>query len=106
MSLKRVEGNEARITRVNRTQNTFEIEVEASRPSRILLNSNFERGWKTDLGTVVETQKLLAVDVPEGHHHFFVRYWPHGFSVGLILFPLALLRDVALRARVRVRADA
>jgi hypothetical protein len=75
----------AKVTAVDRTQNSFTIDVDASRPARILLNSAFDRGWRASDGTVVREGKLLAVDVPEGHHHVVVRYWPHGLTLGFLL---------------------
>jgi hypothetical protein len=75
----------ATVAAVKRTQNTFTMDVDASRPSRILLNSAFDRGWRASVGTADREGKLLAVDVPAGHHHVVVRYWPHGLTLGFVL---------------------
>jgi hypothetical protein len=75
----------AKVTAVERTQNTFVIDEDASRPTRIFLNSGYDRGWRSDVGSVVREGKLLAVDVPAGHNHLVVKYWPHGLTLGFLL---------------------
>lgn len=74
----------------NRTQNTFTIDAVAERPGRILVNSGFERGWRSDVGTVTQENLLLAVDVPAGRHRIHLSYVPKGlyagFAVSLVTF--------------------
>jgi hypothetical protein len=77
----------------NRTQNTFALDVVASAPSKILLNSTFDLGWRTNVGTLREENRELVLDVPEGRHHVAIRYWPRLMSAGIVVnvFGLALL---------------
>jgi hypothetical protein len=79
----------ASVTNVSRTQNTFTFDVDGARPAHVLLNSTWDRGWRTSVGTVVEDSELLSVDVPAGFHHVKVEYWPHGLTAGLTLTGLA-----------------
>jgi hypothetical protein len=81
----RAADDRAVVTAVDRTQNSFVLDVDANRPARILLNSGFDRGWGSDEGTVVREGKQLAVDVSPGHHHVVVKYWPHGLTLGFFL---------------------
>ena len=75
----------------NRTQNTFTVDVTATKPTRIFLNSGFERGWRSDVGEVTQENFLLAVDVPAGHHHIRLAYVPKGLYLGFFLTALGLL---------------
>jgi hypothetical protein len=83
----------------NRTHNTFTLDVNATRPSRVLLNSGYDRGWQTTVGTVVNDNALLAVDLPEGHHRVELRYWPRRLTLGIWLSVLGLLGSLAFLFR-------
>jgi hypothetical protein len=95
----------ATIDAVARTHNKFVLDVTATRPTRILLDSAYEESWRSDVGAVVDDHDLLAIDVPAGHHHIKARYWPRRFTIGLVVSFVAivaslgyLLRDRALNA--------
>ncbi len=100
----------ATVDRVVRTQNTFSFDVNASRPTRILLNSGYDEGWRANLGIPVESAGgLLAVDVPSGWHYVKVKYWPRlltlGFWLsGLSALGIAIFFVVDARWRRRARA--
>ncbi|HEY8077633.1 MAG TPA: hypothetical protein VIF62_26080 [Labilithrix sp.] len=81
----------AHVMAVTRTTSTFTVEVDASRPARILLNSAYDKGWGSDVGSVVEQTHMVAVDVPAGHNVLHVRYWPKKLTLGLILTAIGLL---------------
>jgi len=91
----RAASPKAVIRSVDRTQNTFTVEVHASAPSRVLLNTAYDRGWTSSVGTVVEKDKLLAVDVPAGDFRMVVRYWPRGLTPGLWLSGITVTALVA-----------
>jgi hypothetical protein len=75
----------------NRTANTFTVDLDVKRPTRILLNSAFAPGWQTDVGTVVEHEHLLAVDVSAtGRYRMKLRYWPQRLTLGLVLSAISL----------------
>lgn len=50
------------------------LEVDAKKPARILVNQNYNPHWRSDVGTVVDSDRLLAVDVPAGKHLVTLRY--------------------------------
>jgi hypothetical protein len=85
----------AKVLSVRRTQNTFTLEVDANEPARILLNSTYDRGFRTDVGEIVEVKMQLALDVPPGRHTIHVRYWPHGLTAGFILSALSMIGTAA-----------
>jgi hypothetical protein len=86
----------ATVTAVSRTQNTFTIEVDASRPSRVLVNSTYDKQWRSDVGHVVNQDNLLVVDVPEGHSVMHLRYLPRLFWPGVMLTLLGIAATTGL----------
>ncbi len=92
----------ANVMVANRTQNTFDVDVEVTRPTRIVLNSGYERGWRASVGTVADQAKLLAVDLPPGHHKLHVWYWPHGLTAGFVMAALGIALSTAVLARKRI----
>jgi hypothetical protein len=80
----------------NRTQNTFTLDVGAAHAGRVLLNSTFDLGWRTDVGTLSEENKELVLDVPAGEHHVKIEYWPHGLTAGIVINTLGLIGLVGL----------
>lgn len=90
----------------SRTQNTVTIDVHAEAPGQVLINSGYDRGWQTSVGTVVRSGKQLAVDVPAGDHVVAMRYWPRTLTLGLIITAVTVLvlAFVAVRSR-RARRD-
>lgn len=90
----------------NRTQNTFTIDVVASRPGRVLVNTSYDRGWRTDVGTTADASKQLAIDVPAGRNRLHVAYWPHGLTAGFLLSALGIAGVIAFFVRrARQRAN-
>ncbi len=83
----------------NRTHNTFTIDVDAKAPGRILLNSAYDQGWNSDVGSVVLDHDLLAIDVPEGKHRLHVKYWPKKLTLGFTLSAIGLLGCLLFFAR-------
>jgi hypothetical protein len=95
----RASGETGTIEQVSRTQNTFTVDVDARAPTRVLLNSAYDVGWQSTVGSVVDVSGQLAVDVPEGHHHLVARYWPRRLTLGFWLSGLTLLGALAFLAR-------
>ena len=102
-------GEGAAVTNVRRTHNTFTFDVQTAAPTRILLNSAWDRGWRSDVGEVVENDnKLLAVDVPAGQSTVHVRYWPNYLTLGIVVNALAIAFVIAFfvrRLRFARKAD-
>jgi hypothetical protein len=81
----RATNADATIRSVTRTQNGFTIDIDARQPTRLLLNSAYDRGWRASVGTTTHSGHQLAVDVPAGACVITVRYWPHGLTFGFWL---------------------
>jgi hypothetical protein len=64
----------AEVKRVKWSPNAIVLDVNAKDATRIFVNQNWARQWRTNLGTVRNDQGLLAVDVPEGHHTLKLDY--------------------------------
>lgn len=99
-----VDPQQALVTNVHRTMNRLFFDVEVRTPSRVLLNLPWERGFRTNVGTLVDDQKLLALDLPKGKHRVRVRYWPFGLTVGLWASGLGLLASILYLSRRPIRA--
>lgn len=103
-------GTGATVVSAKRTHNTFTIEVNAERPSQILVNSAYDRGWQTSVGAVVDANHLLAVDVPAGHHTIQMRYWPRRMTLGVTISLVGVVGVVGFfvwrRRRRRVSSPA
>lgn len=108
----RAQGEGAVVEGASRTHNTFTVDVVATAPSRILLNSAFDPGWQASVGAVVEDGKMLAVDVPPGRHRIRMKYWPRRLTAGIALSVLGLVFVVVFFVRgarpssLRRRAEA
>ena len=102
----RAAGPGAVVEVANRTANTFTIDVDVKTPSRVLVNSSYDRGWRTDVGVAVEQDKQLAIDLPPGRHRVHLKYWPHGLTAGLALTALGLVGVVGFFVRDRRRRRA
>jgi hypothetical protein len=88
-------GAKVVVTNVVRTQNKFSFHVEAEAPGRVLVNSGYDRGFRSNVGTVAEENKLLVLDVPQGSHDVRMEYWPHGLSLGFFLTFVGLAGSIA-----------
>lgn len=88
----------------SRTQNKFFIDVDAKAPGRVLVNSPYDRGWRSNVGKVDNANNLLVVDVPAGQHHLTVSYWPHGLTAGFFMTAAGLVLVGLFFARDRLRA--
>ena len=84
------------VSNVSRTQNTFTIEVEATRPSRVLVNTTYDKQWRVDIGGTASLNSLLVIDVPEGHAVLHAQYLPRLFWPGVLLTLLGIAGTSAL----------
>lgn len=74
----------AKVKRVRWTPNAIDLHVEASAATTVLINQNWARGFRTNVGTVRSHDGLLAIDVPAGVHELTVRYRDPMIFVGLV----------------------
>jgi len=90
----RAANDRAIVEKVTRTQNTFVVEVDAKEPARILFNTAYDKGWRSDVGAASEQSKQLVVDVPAGKHRMLVRYRPPTFVRGVVLTILGTIGSI------------
>jgi hypothetical protein len=67
----------------NRTSSTFSVDADVKKESVILLNSGYAAGWQSNVGQVIEWDKLLAVRLPPGYHKVRMQYWPRRMNLGI-----------------------
>ncbi len=84
------------VSSVSRTPNTFTIDLDATRPSTVLVNSTFDKQWRTDTGQLRNMDNLLVLDVPPGHSIVHLRYLPRLFWPGVFLTLLGIAATSAL----------
>ena len=70
------------------------VDVNVKRPARILLNTGYDKGWRTDVGKPGEQNKQLIVDLPPGRHRVHVKYWPATLTAGFVLTALGIVGSV------------
>lgn len=73
----------ATVRRVRWTPNEIELDVEARRATRVLINQNHHKYWRSSVGAVVSHQGLLAIDVPAGRHRVKLRFVDRWLQLGI-----------------------
>jgi hypothetical protein len=91
------------VTRRKWTPNRIDLTVELSRPATVLVNQNWNSGWRASAGTVRSANGLLAVDLPAGRTELRLRFLPGSVLVGLLITLLAIGATVILWRRDRQR---
>ncbi len=100
------------VTATDWTPNRLDYDVRLAAPALVVINQNFDAGWRADGGEpvgpfVIGTSQLsdvhahgvLAVAMPAGTHHLVVRHRPAGLwlGAGLTLLGVALAVGVLRR---------
>ncbi len=85
--------------------NRMDFDVALARPARLVINQNWNEGWRVDYGEVRDEDGLLTVDLPAGEHAVSLRFEPRSARGGAIVSAVALasLAAVAWSARRRRR---
>ena len=80
------------------TPNRIRVRYQASEPATIVINQNFDRYWRANVGRPHANGGLLAVRVPEGAGDVDLWYSPTSFQVGLgiMLVAVAVLAVAAV----------
>jgi hypothetical protein len=90
------EGQGATIV-VKRTLNTATLRVEeASENALVVFNMNFDEGWSTSVGTLLNQDNRIAVRLPAGTHEVQLRYRAPNFFLGLFIGLGTLLASVLI----------
>ncbi len=83
-----VDASSGTVERRAWSPNRIDLHVKLDKPARLHVNQNWHAGWRTNIGTVVSDDGLLAVDLPPGEHDVTLRFLPRS-AVGGALASLA-----------------
>lgn len=78
-----VDGSTGTLLRGVDTPSSSSFSARLSTPSRVLLNRNYTPDWVTSVGTMADSDGLLAVDLPAGAHRVRVHYVPAHASIAV-----------------------
>jgi hypothetical protein len=62
--------------------NRIELIANLTRPTSVLVNQNHHTGWRSSVGSVVNDDGLLAVELPAGQHRLTLRFLPRSAVTG------------------------
>ena len=99
------EADAGTVKRTFWSPNRIELDVDVTRPTRVLVNQNWHPGWRASVGTVVSSLGLLAVDVPAGKNHLVVKFLPRAAVGGAMVSIAALAALVWIVRRKCVGLD-
>ncbi|QQR90039.1 MAG: hypothetical protein IPJ88_18095 [Myxococcales bacterium] len=71
--------------------NTISLNATLGQRTRVLINQNWHPGWKSNVGTVLSHEGLLAIDLPQGSHQLRLRFLPRSAIGGFLSSLSALL---------------
>ncbi len=79
----------ARIVRFS--PNEVTVEVSGARSGdRLILNQNFDAGWRVNGALAENRHEALAATLPAGSGTFVFTFWPRGMTAGVVVFVLTL----------------
>jgi hypothetical protein len=80
------------------TPNALTYDVAAPRDTTLVVNQNYDDGWRvvSGNGEVFSNDDLLAVRIPAGAQHLMLIYRDKYFSLGAILTMLTILAAILL----------
>jgi hypothetical protein len=78
-----------KVERVKWTPNAITLHVSASSPGTVLVNQNYDSGWRSSEGQTRSADGLLAVDVGPGEHTVDLVYRDWLVIIGLLMTVLA-----------------
>ncbi len=64
----------AKVTRKHWSPNRIDLQVEAKRPSLIVINQNYDSKWRSTVGKIVNYRQRIAVKMPPGSHRLSLVY--------------------------------
>lgn len=84
------------VTPTRWTANEVTFRTNLAVPARVLVNQNYETGWRSSVGVIRASRGIIAVDLPAGRHSVVVRHRPAGLVPGFLM----LLCGIALAIAV------
>jgi hypothetical protein len=79
----------------------IDLEVDLTRPAKVLVNQNWHSGWRASVGEVQSQHGLLGVAMPAGQNTLALRFSPKSATGGAWTSLVALLAFALLAWRVR-----
>lgn len=95
-------GSDMTVERVSWSPQKIVVRVHANAPGRFLVNQNYARAWKSDVGEIGSDEGLIRVDVPAGDHVVTLTYRDWGIRVGAVI-SVATLLVIAVFGAKRLR---
>ncbi|AKF05898.1 hypothetical protein [Sandaracinus amylolyticus] len=89
-----------------RTNHRAWADVTLGAPGRVIFNQNYEQQWVSSIGTVVDDDLRLAVDLPAGRHRVEVRFAPDDLPWSVVASALGAFGCLIVVARPWRRARA
>jgi hypothetical protein len=86
-------AGEAKLLRWSPSELRFRTALTA--PARLLVNQNFDPGWRASEGTIASVAGLLAVDLAPGEREVTLTHRPEGLGAGLALTMLGVALSLA-----------
>jgi len=100
-----VDGSDGTVTLTSWTMASVRVSVRAAGPVMVVMNQNFERGWRvrrrdatgavTTAAAIRTSDGLIGVSASSGDSDLEFIYWPAGLTAGAWLSVGALLLCVA-----------
>jgi hypothetical protein len=75
--------------------NELRLQVSLHAGASVVVNQNFDVGWRSTEGTTRSLAGLLAVDLGAGEHEVVLTHRPEGFALGLVLTALGIALSAA-----------
>jgi len=74
-----------KVTLTHWTPNVLSFDVEAPASTVLIVNQNYDPGWRLaqGQGTVISSTGLIGVDIPAGRQHLVLAYGSRPFRIGL-----------------------
>lgn len=76
---------DVKVERIAWSPNAITLRVASPGPATVLVNQNYDRGWRSGQGRVRSEEGLLAVDVPAGETTVQLVYRDWLLTIGLLL---------------------
>jgi hypothetical protein len=77
---------------ISRTQNTLTLQVSPEASGTVVLNQNWDPGWRSDKGRLfADAQDRLILTLEPNQRVYALRYRPPFFFLSVALFVMGLL---------------
>jgi hypothetical protein len=82
--------------------NKLLFQIKSENKDRLIINQNFDHGWRSSQGHTTSHKGLLAIDLSSGDYELEVYYLPKSFNVGVcvLLITLGSILLIALGQRI------